>query len=135
MDNHNHLSEVLDPVTTLMAQIDGIPYHPTNKLLIYHRFVLSKISWHFPIASLGKTWVVEKIYNLVTSYIRQWLELPISATLSTLILPTSNYGINCILPSTKFQQCQTFIRNALKSSPSSDINLLWAKTSYDCYIQ
>ena len=135
MDNHNHLSEVLDLVTTLMAQIDGIPFHSKNKLLIYHRFVLSKISWHFTIASLGKTWVVESIDNLVTSYIRQWLELPISATLSTLILPKSKYGINCILPSTKFLQCQTVIRNALKSSPNSDINSLWAKTSYGCNIQ
>ena len=39
MDNHNHLSEVLDLVTTLMAQSNGIPCHPKNKLLIYHRFV------------------------------------------------------------------------------------------------
>ena len=76
-----------------------------------------------------------KIDNLVTSYIRQKLELPISATLSTLILPKSKYGINCILPSTKFLQCQTVIRNALKSSPNSDINSLWAKTSYDYNIQ
>ena len=42
MDNHNHLSEVLDLVTTLLAQIDGIPCHPKNQLLIYHRFVLSR---------------------------------------------------------------------------------------------
>ena len=63
MENHNHLSEVLDLVTTLMAQIDGIPCHPKNKLLIHHRFILFKISWHFTIASLGKTWVVENIDN------------------------------------------------------------------------
>ena len=89
MDNHNRLSEVLDVVTTFMAQIDCIPCHPKNKLMIYHRFVLSKISWHFTIPSLGKTWVVENIHNLVASYIRERLKLPISATLSTLILPTS----------------------------------------------
>ena len=28
MNNHNHLSEILDLVTTLMAQIDHIPCHP-----------------------------------------------------------------------------------------------------------
>ena len=44
MDNHNHLSEVLYLVATLMAQIDGIPCHPKNKLLIYHYFILSKLS-------------------------------------------------------------------------------------------
>ena len=101
----------------------------------YHRFVLSKLSWHFTIANLGKTWVVENIDNLVASYLRQWFELPISATLSTLILPKSKYGINCILPSTKFLQCQTVIRNSLRFSPNSDINSLWAQTSIGCNIQ
>ena len=71
MTNHNHLTEVLDLITTLMAQIDDIPCHPKNKLLLYHRFVLSKLSWHITIASLGKTCVVDNIDNLVTSYISQ----------------------------------------------------------------
>ena len=77
---------------------------------------------------------MESIDNLVTSYIRQWFELPICATLSTLILPKSKYGINCTRHSKKFLQCQTVIRNALKSS-NSDTNSLWAKTSYACNIQ
>ena len=135
MTNHNHLFNVLDLVTNLMKQIDGIPCHPTNKLLLYHRFVLSKLSWHFTIANLSKTWVVENIDNLVASYFRQWFELPISATLSTLILPKSKFGINCILPSTKFLQCQTVIRNSLRLSPTSDITSLWAHTRIGCDIQ
>ena len=53
----------------------------------------------------------------------QWLELLISATLSTLVVPKSKYGISLILPSTKFAQCQVVFRNAFKSSPNNDINL------------
>ena len=45
------------------------------------------------------------------------------------------YGINFILPSTNFLQCLTVLRNALKSSPNSDINSLWAKTSLGCNVQ
>ena len=101
MDNFDHLSEVLQLVTDLMRKLDDIPCHPKNKLLLYHRFVLSKLSWHFTIAGLGKTWVTENIYNLVSKYIRQWLELPISATLSTLVLSKSKYGFSLALPSTK----------------------------------
>ena len=68
-------------------------------------FVLSKISWHFTIADLGKTWVVaENVDNVASKYVRQWLELPISATRSSLVLSKSKYGINLILPSTKFMQ-------------------------------
>ena len=71
MDNIDDMSEVLQLITGLMRKIDEIPCHPKNKLLLYHRFVLSKISWHFTIADLGKTWVSENIDNLVSKYIRQ----------------------------------------------------------------
>ena len=65
----------------------------------------------------------------------KWLELFISATISSLILNKSIYGINLILPSTKFIECQTVIRNALKSSPNLDIKTLWAETSYGTNLQ
>ena len=135
MDNHNHMSEVIDIFSGLTKKIDCIPCHPKNKLLLYHRFVLSKVSWHFTIANLSKIWVVENVDNLVSSYVRQWLELPISSTLSTLVVPNTKCGLGFTLPSTKFIQCQTVIRNALKSSPNKDINSLWAQTSFGCNIQ
>ena len=56
-------------------------------------------------------------------------------TVSRLILNKSRYGINLILPSTKFIKCQTVIRNALKSSPNLDIKTLWAQTSYGTNLQ
>ena len=71
MDNHDHMSEVLDLFSSLMSKIDLLPCHPKNKLLLYDRFVLSKVSWHFTIANLGKTWVAENLDNLVSSYVRQ----------------------------------------------------------------
>ena len=111
-------------VAILMSKIDKISCHPKNKLLLYHRFILFKISWHFTIADLGKTGVIENIDNVASKYIRQWFELPISATQSSLVLSKSKYGISLILPSTKFIQCQVAITNALKSSPNSGINLL-----------
>ena len=101
MNNIDHKSEVLELVTNLMSKIDKIPCHPRNKLLLYHRFVLSKIAWHFTIADIGKTWVTENIDNIVSQYVRQWLELPISATLSSLILSKSKYVMSLILLSTK----------------------------------
>ena len=53
MDTYNHMSEVLDIFSGLMKNIDCIPCHP--KYLLYHRLVLSKVSWHFTIANLSKT--------------------------------------------------------------------------------
>ena len=63
------------------------------------------------------------------------LELPICATISSLIINKSRYGISLILPSTKFIECQTVMRNALKSSPNLDIKSLWAETSYGTNLQ
>ena len=60
---------------------------------------------------------------------RHWLELTISATLSQIIISRSNYGLSLILPSAKFSQCQTTIRNALQTSPYPDIRHLWQDSS------
>ena len=139
MDNVEHRSILLETINDLLCTIDKIPCHPKNKLLLYHRHVLSKISWHLTIADLSKTWVIENLDNKVADYVHRWFELPISANLSNLIISKSNYGLSLILPSTKFIQCQTIIRNALKSSPNSDIKALWqdsntyTNTQYDQY--
>ena len=135
MDNSDHMSILLDTIKDLMLKIDCILCHPKNKLLLYHRFVPSKLSWHLTIVDLSRTWVVENLDSVVSRFVRQWLELPIYSTFSSLTLSTSRYGINLILPSAKFIECQTIIRNALKSSPNPDINSLWADTSYGTNLQ
>ena len=129
MDHNDHMSTLLSTIKDLTITTDNLPCHPKYKLLLYHQFVLSKLSWHLTIADLSKTWVVDNLDNIITSYVRKWLELPISATISSLILNKSRYGINLVLPSTKFIECQTVICNALKSSPNLDIKNLWAETS------
>ena len=68
MNNMDHKSEVLELVTNLMRKIDKIPCHPRNKLQLYHRFVLSKIAWHFTIADIGKTWVTDNIESCISVY-------------------------------------------------------------------
>ena len=59
----------------------------------------------------------------------------LSATISSLILNKSRYGISLVLPSTKFIVFQTIIRNAWKSSPNFDIKAVWAETSYGTNLQ
>ena len=122
MDNQVHMSEALELLSDLMKKIDDLSCHPKNKLIIYHRYVLSKLSWHLTIADLSKTLVIQNLDNVVSRYMGHWLELPISAALSTVLLQNSNYGISLILPSTKLIQCQTVIRNAFNSSPNPDVS-------------
>ena len=121
MSNNNHKAELTTLVNDLMIDIDTKPLHPKNKLLLYSRYVLSKLSWHFTVATLSKTWVTENIDPIVNQYIRKWLEVPISGTLST-IFPTNNkFGLSIHPPSVKFIQCQTVLRIALKPSPNEPL--------------
>ena len=71
----------------------------------------------------------------VAKYLRKWFELPVSTTLSNIVLPYSKFGVNTQLPSTKFIQCQTILRNALTTSPNKDIQALWKSTSSHTNIQ
>ena len=135
MSNDQHKSEITSIIDELMSDIDHKPLHPKNKLLVYSRHVLSKISWHLTVASLSKTWVIENIDSTVNSYIRKWLEVPVSGTLSNVYLSRNKFGQNIIPPPIKFTQCQTVHRNALKSSPNDNIKEFWTSTSNHTNVQ
>ena len=118
-----------------MSSIDSKPLHSKNKLLLYSRYVLSKLSWDFTISNIPQTWIKENIDSLVNSYIRRCLEIPVSGTLPTIFMTRNKFGLNIIPPSVKFLQCQTILRNALKSSPNVEINELWNSASTNRNIQ
>ncbi len=139
MSNQEHKSKLISLIDELMSDIDLKPLHPKNKVLLYSRYVLSKISWHFTVATISRTWVTENVDSLINKYIRKWLEVPISGTLSNVYLTSNKFGLNIIPTSIKFTQCQTVLRNALKTSPNDSIKELWKSTNnytniqYDSY--
>ena len=130
-----HKTDLITLVSELMTDIDSKPLHPKNKLLLYNRYVLSKLSWHFTIATFSKTWITENIDSVVNKYIRRWLEVPISGTLSTVFQTRNKFGQSIYPPSVKFIQCQTVLRKVLKLSPNESINELWKATSTHTNIQ
>ena len=129
MSNKKHKLELISLVNELMSDIDLAPLHLKNKLLLYSRYILSKISWHFTVASLLKTWIVENVDPVINKYIRKWLEIPISGTLSNIFSTRNKFGLNIILASMKFTQWQTVQRNALETSPNEAIKELWKLTN------
>ena len=135
MSNKKHQSEICDLFSDIISKIDELPLQPQNKILLYSRYLLSKISWDLTITDISQTWVCETLDCIATKYFRKWLELPISATLSNVFLPKNKFGLNVILPSTKFVQCQTVSRSALRSSINENIRELWSVTSSNRNIQ
>ena len=77
------------------------------------------------IANISKTWITEHLDSIVNGYIRKWLDIPISGTLSNVFLERNKFGLNICPPSIKFTQCQTVLRNSLKESPNDCLKDLW----------
>ncbi len=145
MSDQEHKSALLDVFDDIMNKIDELPLHPKNKILLYSRYLFSKISWHFTVSDISKTWICETLDSIASKYIRKWLQLPISATLSNVLLPHNKFGLNIILPSTKFVQYQTVARTALNfhqtkilkiygqsTSTNKTCNMIYTKTQKSC---
>ena len=67
-------------------------------------------------------------------FIRKWLDIPISGTLSNAFLDRNKFGLN-IYPPVKFIQCQTVLRFSLKKSCNDSIKDLWKSSSCHTNIQ
>ena len=78
MSDSKHKDQLLNQ----LENIDKLPLHPLNKLLLYQRYALSKISWHMTVTNISNTWVKQNIDNIVSKYTLLWLEIPISGTLN-----------------------------------------------------
>ena len=71
----------------------------------------------------------------MNGYIRKWLDIPISETMSNVFLERNKFGLNICPPSIKFTQCQTVLRNSLKESPNDSLKDLWKSSSCHTNIQ
>ena len=96
MSNQVHKDNLCDTVDELLKDIDSLSLHPRNKLLIYHHYLLSKISWDLTIADVSMTWIKQTLDNKVSDYIRRWLEMPISGTLDVISLSKQKCGLRFI---------------------------------------
>ena len=84
---------------------------------------------------LSLPWVSENMDSIVNKFVRKWLEIPVSGTLSNVFLTSNKFGLNIYPPSVKFTQCQTVSRKALKTSPNDCIRNLWKSTCDNTNIQ
>ena len=99
-------------------------------MLIYQRYVVSKLSWNLTIADIGITWVKQSLDGIVNQYVRNWLEIPIAGTLD-IQLSKRKFGICYLMVSTRFTQCQTLILNFLRKSSNNDVVRIYYDTNCD----
>ena len=75
ISNKRHQLDAKAALTDLLQQIGLLNIHLKSKLLLYQKHILSKLSWHFTVADISKTWVIRKLDNTLISYVRIWLDL------------------------------------------------------------
>ena len=121
MDNEKHKVHLKSSILDMMKLIDSPRILPKSRLLLYQRLT---------VADHSKTWVIDNPDNVVIRFVRHWLGLPISATLSGIGLPHNKFGFNLLFPSVKLLQCQTVLHNVLKSSSNDASKSLWRSTSF-----
>ena len=69
MDSVKHRSILLETIKNVLCTIDKIPSYPKSKLLLYHRYIISKISCNLTIADLSRAWVIENLDYNVADYL------------------------------------------------------------------
>ena len=135
MSDLPHQNQITEKTKSLLNLVTNLPLHPKNKLKIYHRYILSKISWDMTVTDISQTWYKNNIDNFVMSHIRSWFEIPISGTLEILTLDRSYYGLNLIKPSSRAFQLRTNFRKVISQSSNSDIKKIHEITKEQCNIQ
>ena len=59
MENEVHKEKLKSSLPDMLTRIDVLPVLPKNKLLLYQRYIFSKLSWHLTVATLPKTWAIQ----------------------------------------------------------------------------
>ena len=102
MSNKQHKEDLISDTKDFLKRTDELPIHPKNEMFIYHRYILSKLSWNLTIADIDMTCIKQSLDSIVNQYVRSWLEIPISSTLDTIQLSKGKFGICYGMVSTRF---------------------------------
>ena len=94
MDDKDHKVQIPSCLLDMLQRIDLFTNLPSNRLLLYNRWVLSKLYWLLTFTHLSKIWLIEDVDSVTARFVRRWLELPIGAILSGIILPQSKFCLN-----------------------------------------
>ena len=102
MSSEIHKTTLLKNLKEMIQSIEVLRLHPRNKIKLYLRYVLPKLSWDLTVSDITVTWVKQVLDPVVNSFLRQWIEIPISGTLDILALTKSKFGIGFVSVSSRF---------------------------------
>ena len=134
------LQQVLQHLETRLTLTDRLPLHQRYKLKIIQQFTYSKIRWLLSIYKLDVTWIKQSCDNVVTRFLRKWLNMHPGANISHMFLSHKRIGLNFSLPSHIYTYAKISTRSLMKTSADIDIRSLYIETqekniAYDSVIE
>ena len=90
MSCENVNCDLVKRLSNYLEKIDILLLHSKHKINILTKFVYSKLRWDITIYHFLETWTVHNLDNKANRYIRKWLSIPISGTLTTFVLKLNN---------------------------------------------
>jgi len=111
---------------------------PTLQLHALNLLMRAELTHLFRQYSVGVTWVIQQLDNIVSEHARRLLELPPCATMHHLTLPHSLGGFNLTLPSQLYERAQLTTRHSLYQSDDNIMREVFNQTKnpqIDSFIQ
>ena len=128
MDIENIKQGILSSVTDYLRKIDQLPLLPLNKITIVQFYIFSKLRWNFSIYNLTETWIVQHIDNILSKYVRKWLQLPVCANVEHLTFQIQKLGINFKFAKSIYNKCKLSVRRILSQSNNTEVRRLYILT-------
>ena len=86
--------QLQEKLTKMLTITDKLKISVQLKMRIFSQYIQAQILFELKIYDLTPTWVEQTLDSICSKFIRDWLELPISACLNeVLILPKKSRGI------------------------------------------
>ena len=137
-DNTVAKNEATEKMNALIATVEKLQISPTLKLNALNLLMRAHLSSILRQYTLGVTWIVQHLDNIVTEKTRRWLQMPPCSTLHHLSLPYRQGGFGVTLPSQLYEQAQLSSRLSLFNSNDTNMRDVFNQTQcphIDSFIQ
>jgi Reverse transcriptase (RNA-dependent DNA polymerase)/zinc-binding in reverse transcriptase len=121
---------VSDKLSNMLSKTASLKISVQLKLRIFSQYIQSQMISDLKIYDFTQTWVEQTLDSMCISYIRDWLELPISACVAeVLILPKNQGGFGISSFKLLSQKMRLIKRHALWTSPDKELRLIASDTA------
>ena len=130
MKPHSMQQHLIDKLTNMLTITTNLKINVQLKLRIFSQYIQNQMLSDLKIYDFTQTWVEQSLDALCIKYVRDWLELPISACVAEfLILPKNQGGFGISSFKLLSDKMRLVKRHALWTSEKTELQLITSDTA------